>query len=147
MTELKEKAKKQAETAIATARDIADESTANAEKAAKQAKVKAEETAKVFEDTSTVLSKGLTNWQQKAFALAKANLDSGFDFAQQVVAAKTPAEAFEMHNDYARKQIAELSAQTQELGALSMKVAEDAAKPAQKGFLKSFDEMKKAFAA
>ncbi|MGI9481723.1 MAG: phasin family protein [Hyphomicrobiales bacterium] len=147
MTEAKQKAKKQAETAIAKVRDIADETTAAAEETAKKAQATADETAKVFEDTGVLLKDGLTSWQQKAFELAKANLDSGFDFAQKLVGAKTPAEAFELHAEYTRKQVADLSSQAQELGALSVKVAEDAAKPAQEGILKSFDEMKKAFAA
>ena len=147
MSEMKQKAKKQAETAIAKVRDIAEETTAKAEEAAKTAQATADETAKVFEDTTVLLKDGFSSWQMKAFELAKANLDSGFDFAQKLVAAKTPAEAFELHADFTRKQMADLSAQAQELGALSVKVAEDAAKPAQEGILKSFDEMKKAFAA
>ncbi len=147
MTDLKKNAKKQAETAIATARDIAEESTVNAKAAAVKAQATAKDAEKVFEDTTTLLQDGITNWQHKAFELAKANLDAGFDFAQKLVSAGTPAEAFELHSEFSKKQVSELNAQAQELGALSMKVAEDATKPGQNGMLKSFDEMKKAFAA
>jgi phasin len=147
MTELKQKAKQQAKTAIATARDIADETTAKAEAAATKVKASAKEAEKVFEDTSTLWQTGISNWQQKAFELTKSNLESGFDFAQKFVSAATPVEALELHSEFTKKQASELSAQAQELGALSMKVAEDASKPTQNGMLKSFDEMKKAFAA
>ena len=147
MTKATETAKKQTEAAIATARNIVEETAAKADAAGKTAKDNAEKTFKVVEDTNAVLKDGLYDFQQKVFEIAKFNLDATFDHAQALVAVKTPAEILELNNAFASKQVSALTAQAQELGAISMKLAEDAAKPVQAGVKKSFEDAKKTFAA
>ena len=147
MTKATETAKKQTEAAIATARNIVEETAAKADAAGKTAKDNAEKTFKVVEDTNAVLKDGLYDFQQKVFEISKSNLDATFDHAQALVAVKTPAEILELNNAFASKQVSALTAQAQELGAISMKLAEDAAKPVQAGVKKSFEDAKKTFAA
>lgn len=147
MTKATETATKQTKAAIAAARDIVDESTAKADAAAKQAHKTAEKTLKVVEDTNAILKTGITGLQQKMFEITKANLDATFNHAQALVAVKNPADIVELNTEFTRKQVSALTAQAQELGAISVKVAEDAAKPVQAGVAKSFDDAAKVFAA
>ena len=141
--EMKEKAK----TVVTTIKDIAEEGTAQVEAAADEAQKLADTSAKVFEDTAAALKAGTSEWQLKIFDIAKSNLDAGFDFAQKMIEAKTPAEALKLQGEFAQRQFAVMHEQTTALHALATKVAEDSAKPVQAGMLKSFEEARKAFTA
>ncbi len=139
--------KAQAKEAVAATKTMTDKGLEKAQAAADDTAKLASKSTKVFEDTATILQTGAADWQLKVFEMTKANLDANFAFAQELLGANTPVEAFAMQKRFAEDRVAALQAQTAQLGALASKVAEDVVKPAQDGFIKSFDEAKKAFAA
>jgi len=101
------------------------------------------ETRAVYERTKTALDAGLdavekafdaagqgaTALNRKVIDIAQRNVNSGFDLAKSLAAAKTVPEAVELQKGYWQKQFSALSAQAEELAALSTKVAADTFEP------------------
>lgn len=139
--------KAQAQEAVEATKSITDKGLEKAQAAADDTAKLASKSTKVFEDTTSILKAGAADWQVKLFEVTKANLDANFAFAQKLLSATSPLEAFQMQIDFAEDRIAAMQQQTSELSALASKVAGDVVKPAQDGIIKSFDEAKKAFAA
>ena len=139
--------KAQAKEAVEATKTITDKSLEKAQAAADDTAKLASKSTKVFEDTATILKAGAADWQVKLFEMTKTNLDANFAFAQELLGAASPVEAFAMQKRFAEDRMAAMQDQSAQLGALASKVAEDAAKPAQEGMIKSFEEAKKAFAA
>ena len=86
---------------------------------------------------------GVREYGRKVLAMSRTSVDAAFDYAQQVIGAKSASEITELSIAHARKQLANLTAQTSELNEkimaqtseLSQKIAET--KPsaeAAKGF-------------
>jgi hypothetical protein len=65
----------------------------------------------------------------RRLAIAQQNVSSGFDLAKSLATAKTFAEMVELRATYWLKQLSALSAQAEEVRALSTKVAADVAAP------------------
>ena len=57
------------------------------------------------------------------------NVDAGFDLATSLAGAKTFADMFELQTAFWRRQLGALTAQAEEVHALSTKVTADAAEP------------------
>lgn len=146
-TMTKSELKAQAKEVVETTKSMTDKSLEKAQAAADDTAKLATKSTKVFEDTASILKAGAADWQVKLFEMTKANLDANFAFAQELLGANTPVEAFAMQKRFAEDRMAAMQEQTAQLGALASKVAEDVVKPAQDGIIKSFDEAKKAFAA
>lgn len=101
------------------------------------------ETRNVYERSKTALEAGLdatekaidaagqgaTAFNRKVIDIAQRNVNSGFDLAKSLASAKTVPQAVELQADYWRKQLGALSAQAEELAALSTKVAADTIEP------------------
>ena len=68
------------------------------------------------------------------------NLNSGFDLANSLAGAKNLAEIVELQAAYWRKQFSALTAQAEEVPALSTKVVADAGKPLKGHLMNSMDE-------
>ncbi len=139
--------KAQAKEAVETTKSITEKGLEKAQAAADDTAKLATKSTKVFEETRSILNASAADWQVKLFDMTKANLDANFAFAQKLLGAASPMEAFQMQKDFAEDRMAAMQKQTTELSALASKVAEDVVKPAQEGMIKSFDEAKKAFAA
>ena len=69
--------------------------------------------------------------------MALANTNAAFDFASELITAKTLSEVIELSNAHARKQFETLTQQGKELGALAQKVATETAEPIKLGLAKS----------
>jgi phasin len=101
------------------------------------------ETRNVYERSKTALEAGLdavekavdaagqgtTALNRKVIDIAQRNVNAGFDLAKSLAGAKTLPEAVELQQTYWQKQLGTLSAQAEELRALSTKVAADAFQP------------------
>jgi phasin len=97
------------------------------------------ETRNVYERSKTALEVGLdavekavdaagqgvTALNRKVIDIAQRNVNSGFDLAKSLAGAKTLPEAVELQSGYWKKQVGTLSAQAEELHALSTKIAAD----------------------
>jgi phasin len=104
-------------------------------------KAAAEEATDVLETTYSTATKGASDYGLKVIEAARANTNAAFDFAGEIMAAKTLSEVVELTNAHARKQFESLSQQTKELGALAQKVATETAEPIKSGMNKALTKV------
>jgi hypothetical protein len=69
------------------------------------------------------------------------NTNAAFDYAGELLAAKTLSEVIELSSTHARKQFEALTAQSKDLGALAQKVATETAEPIKSGMNKAFSKV------
>jgi len=69
--------------------------------------------------------------------LARENSNAAFDFATELLGAKSFSEVVELSTAHARKQFETLSEQGKELAALAQKVATEASEPIKEGMSKA----------
>ncbi|HEY6833424.1 MAG TPA: phasin [Pseudolabrys sp.] len=91
-----------------------------------------EQTTKMVENTIASAAKGLKDYNLKAIEFAQLNSDAAFDYAKQLMSAKSPSEMLELWTTYARKQFEVLTEQTKELATLGQKAASETAEPLSK---------------
>ena len=97
----------------------------------------------VYERSKDALESVLVSWERsfdaaglgavalnrKVIDIAQRNINSSFDLAKSLAGTKNLAEVLELQAAFWRKQLGELSAQAEEVRALSTKVAANAAEP------------------
>src|SRR5271155_4817891 len=104
-------------------REFAERGVAQAKDTYEKMKAAAEEATDVLETTYSTASKGASEYGQKVIDTARVNTNAAFDFAGEVMAAKTLSEVVELTSAHARKQFEVLTQQSKDLGALAQKVA------------------------
>ena len=119
-------------------RELAEKSVSQAKETYEKMKSAAEEATDVLEDTYATASKGASDYGLKMIEAARVNTNAAFDFAGELMAAKTLSEIVELSSTHARKQFEALTQQTKELNALAQKVATDTAEPIKSGMSKAF---------
>jgi phasin len=82
-----------------------------------------------IEAVFTNASKGTSTYSAKVMEFVKANTTANLDFAQELLAIKTPSEALELWTAHTRKAFETLSAQAKELAELAQKVAAETVEP------------------
>ena len=87
------------------------------------------EASAVIQDACSTAARAALDCTAKVLELARVNSNAAFDHAGELLAAKSPTEWLELSTAHARKQFEMLSAQSQELTALSQKVMLEAAQP------------------
>jgi phasin len=122
-------------------REFAERGVAQAKDTYEKMKAAAEEATDVLETTYSTATKGASDYGLKIIELARSNTNAAFDFAGQVMAAKTLSEVVELTSAHARKQFETLSEQSKELGALAQKVATETAEPMKSGMNKAFTKI------
>lgn len=123
--------------APAAFRDIAEKSLSQAKDNYEKIKSAAEEATGVLEDTYATATKGATDYGLKLIELARENSNAAFDFAAELIGAKTFSEVIELTTAHARKQFETLTEQSKELASLAQKVATEAAEPIKEGMTKA----------
>src|SRR5271170_5949318 len=121
-------------------REMAERGVAQARDAYEKMKAAAEEATDVLETTYSTASKGASDYGLKVIEVAYANTNATFDFAGEVMAAKTLSEVVELTSAHARKQFEALTAQSKDLGTLAQKVATETAEPIKSGMNKAFSK-------
>jgi phasin len=91
-----------------------------------------------IEAVFTTATKGATDYSAKVLDIVKANTAAAFDFAQELVSAKSLPQAMELWSSHAKKQVETLTAQTKELTELTQKIATETAEPIKAGASKLF---------
>jgi len=119
-------------------REFAERGVAQAKDTYEKMKVAAEEATDVLETTYSTATKGASDYGLKMIEVARANTNAAFDFAGEVMAAKTLSEVVELTSAHARKQFEALTQQSKDLGALAQKLAADTAEPIKTGMNKVF---------
>ena len=80
-----------------------------------------------FERSFDAAGQGAAAFNRKIVDIAQRNVDASFDLAKSLTGAKTLADMVELQAAFWRKQFAVLTAQAEEVHALSAKVTADAA--------------------
>jgi phasin len=83
-------------------------------------------------------SKGASEYSAKLMEIMKANTTTTLDFAQALIAVKSPSEAMELWTSHAKKQFEAFTANAKELAELSRKVATETAEPIKASASKLF---------
>ena len=83
-------------------------------------------------------TKGYSAYSAKLMEIVKANTSASLDFAQELVAVKTPSEALELWSGHAKKQFEAFTAWSKELTELSQRVATDTVEPIKANASKLF---------
>jgi len=91
-----------------------------------------------IEAVFTTATKGATEYSAKLLDIVKANTNAAFDFAQELVATKSPSAAMELWSSHAKQQVETFTAQTKELAELAQKIASETAEPIKTGASKIF---------
>ena len=123
--------------APAAFRDMAEKSLSQAKDNYEKMKSAAEEATGVLEDTYATASKGAADYALKVIEMTRENANATFDFAVELLGAKTFSDFVELSSAHARKQFETMSEQTKELASLAQKVATEAAEPLKEGITKA----------
>jgi phasin len=84
------------------------------------------------------VNKGASEYSAKLMEIVKVNTTASLDFAQELVAVKTPSEALELWTGHAKKQFEAFTAWGKELTELSQKVASQTVEPIKNNANKLF---------
>jgi phasin len=122
-------------------REFAERGVAQAKENYEKMKAAAEEATDVLETTYSTATKGAADYGLKVIEAARINTNAAFDFASEVVTAKTLSEVIELASAHARKQFETLTEQSKELGALAQKVATETAEPIKSGVNRAFQKV------
>ena len=94
----------------------------------------AEQTTGVLENTYANATKGATDYGLRMLEMARANTNATFDFASELISARTLGQVVEISTAHMRKQIELATEQAKELASLAQQVATHAAEPMKDGF-------------
>jgi phasin len=128
--------KEEANRMQATQAEYAEAFRGMAEKGVEQAKnnyarlrTAAEEATDLVEDTYLTATRGITEFNLRAIEALRANVNANFDYARELLAAKSLSEAVELSASHMRQQFEALAGQAKEFSQLAQKVTADAAEP------------------
>src|SRR5436190_23812113 len=122
-------------------REFAERGVAQAKDTYEKMKAAAEEATDVLETTYSTATKGASDYGLKMIEAARVNTNAAFDFAGELMAAKTLSEMVELSSTHARKQFEALTQQSKELSALAQKVATETAEPIKSGVSKALSKV------
>ena len=110
-------------------RALAEKSVAQTRKAYDRSWDAFDASVTTFERSFDAAGQGATAFNRKIIDIARRNLDASFDLATSLAGAKNLADVVELQTAFWRKQFSVLTAQAEEVRALSTKVTADAAEP------------------
>jgi phasin len=122
-------------------REIAEKGVSQAKENYEKLKAVAEEATDVLEETYTTASRGAADYGLKVIEAARANTNAAFDFASELMNAKSLSEVIELSTAHTRKQFEALTVQTKELATIAQKVAVETAEPVKNGVSKAFNRV------
>jgi phasin len=96
-----------------------------------------------FERAFDAAGQGAPAFNRKIIDIAQRNINSGFDLAKRLAGAKNLSEIVELQTAHWRKQFDALTAQAEEVRALSTKVTADTAEPVKAHVTSSMEELRK----
>jgi phasin len=122
-------------------REFAEKGVSQAKDNWEKMKAVSEEATDLIEQSYATAAKGAADYGMKLIEVARANANSAFDFAGELLGAKSVSEAIELSTSHARKQFDTATAQTKELTALAQKVATETAEPIKAGVTNAFKKV------
>src|ERR1700704_2598613 len=91
-----------------------------------------------IEAVFSTVSKGASEYSAKVMEMMKSSTTANLDFAQELIAVKSPSEAMELWTSHAKKQFEAFTAHTKELAELSQKIATETVEPIKANASKLF---------
>src|SRR6201998_3599935 len=122
-------------------REFAKRGVAQAKDTYEKMKAAAEEATDVLETTYSTAAKGASDYGLKGIEATRVNTNAAFDFAGELITAKTLSEVIELSSAHARKQFEAMTQQSKERGARAQKVATETAEPIKSGMNKAFSKV------
>jgi phasin len=122
-------------------REFAEKGVSQAKENYEKMKTAAEEATGLLEGTYATASKGASEYGAKVIEAARLNTNAAFDFASEMMNAKSFSDLVELSTAHTRKQFETLTAQSKELAALAQKVASETAEPVKESFSKAFKKV------
>jgi phasin len=122
-------------------REFAEKGVSQAKENYEKMKTAAEEATGLLEDTYATASKGASEYGSKVIEAARVNTNAAFDFATELMSAKSISDLVELSTAHTRKQFETFTAQGKELAALAQKVASETAEPVKESFSKAFKKV------
>ena len=122
-------------------RELAEKSVSQAKDNWEKMKAATEEASDLIEDSYATASKGATDYGLKLIETSRANTNSMFDYATQLMTVKSLSEAVELSTSHMRKQFDALSAQGKELAALAQKVTTETVEPIKESVTSVFKKV------
>jgi phasin len=119
-------------------RETAAKGVADANATHEKAKVAAEQATDLRKSTYTTAAKGAAAYRHKVFEIAHTNTGTAFDYAHELLGAKSLPEFIALSTAHARKQLEAMTAQTRELSELAVKATAEIAAPLKTGMTKAF---------
>jgi phasin len=110
-------------------RELAEKSMANGKETYDKMKAAAEEATGALEGTLSAAAKGTANYNRKVIEVARANANAAFDYARDLLDAKSISDVAELSSTHAHKQFEALSQQTRDLTTLAQKLASETTEP------------------
>ena len=110
-------------------RALAEKSVAQTREAYDRSNDAFDASVTTFERSFDASGQGAAAFNRKIIDIARRNLNSSFDLAKSLAGAKNLADMVELQAAFWRKQFGALTAQAEEVRALSTKVTADAAEP------------------
>jgi phasin len=102
------------------------------------------ESVATFEKTFDAAGQGAAAFNRKIIDISRRNLNSVFDLATSLAGAKNLTQTVELQAAYWQTQLRALTAQAEEVRALSTKVTADAAEPIKTQVERGVDELREA---
>ena len=122
-------------------RELAEKGVSQAKEHYEKMKTAAEEATGLMEGTYATASKGATEYGSKVIEAARLNTNAAFDFATELMGAKSFSDFVELSTAHTRKQFETLTAQSKELAALAQKVATETVEPVKESVTKVFKKV------
>ncbi len=122
-------------------REFAEKGVSQAKDNWEKMKAATEEATDVLETSYSTAAKGAADYGLALIDAARTNMNAAFDFASEIVAAKTLSEVAEVSTAHARKQFETATAQTKDLTALAQKIAADSVEPLRSGMTTVFKKV------
>jgi phasin len=110
-------------------RALAEKTVAQTREAYDRSKDAFDASLTTFERSFDAAGQGAAAFNRKMVDIARRNVDTTFDLAQSLTGAKNLTDMVELQAAFWRNQFGVLTAQAEEVRALSMKVTADAAEP------------------
>jgi len=120
----------------AAAKRLSDKARAQADDTFNRMSSAAEQTTHAVQETYSGAMQGAREFNLKLIEIARTNVNSAFDFAQQLLGVKSLPEFVDISKTHARKQLDVLPEQTRELTEAAQKMAKDTTEPFAAGFAK-----------
>jgi phasin len=120
-------------------REYADRAIDQTKRNYEKMKAAAEEAIELFESTYGTATEGASEYGRKVVETTRTNTNAIFDFAAELLTAKTFADVVALTNSHATEQLESFKAQTEQLNGLAQKITNKVVGPLSTGMNKVFN--------